>query len=187
VGRLAAEKRVEHIVQAYGVAQRMLPPDSTRLIIAGAGPQEPVLRAAAPPGTIFLGYLDRRTELPMLYASSDAFMFASLTETLGLVVLEAMASGLPVVAVPAGGVADHLRDGINGFAVPADDVSAMAAAMATIATDRTQTCRLARGARATAEALSWDRELDRLDASYREVIAGSEPRGNEGDGGDPHQ
>ena len=187
VGRLAAEKRVEHIVQAYAVAQRMRPPDSTRLIIAGAGPQEPALRAAAPPGTIFLGYLDRRTELPMLYASSDAFVFASLTETLGLVVLEAMASGLPVVAVPAGGVADHLRDGINGFAVAADDVSAMAAAMATIATDRAQTCRLARGARVTAEALSWDRELDRLDASYREVIAGSEPRRDEGDGGGPHQ
>jgi glycosyltransferase involved in cell wall biosynthesis len=173
VGRLAAEKRVGHIVEAYAIAQRTLPQDSTRLVIAGAGPQEAALRAAAPPGTIFLGYLDRRTELPMLYASSDAFVFASLTETLGLVVLEAMASGLPVVAVPAGGVADHLRDGINGLAVPPADVNAMAAAMVTIASNRAQTCRLAAGARATAEALSWDRELDRLDASYREVVAGS--------------
>ena len=173
VGRLAAEKRVEHIVRAYAIAQSRLPGDSTRLVIAGAGPQEPALRASAPSGTIFLGYLDRRTELPMLYASSDAFVFGSLTETLGLVVLEAMASGLPVIAVPAGGVADHLHHGVNGLAVPATDVQAMAAAMVTIASNRAQTCRLAAGARATAEALSWDRELDRLDASYREVVAAS--------------
>jgi glycosyltransferase involved in cell wall biosynthesis len=173
VGRLAAEKCVGHIVEAYAIAQRTLPQDSTRLVIAGAGPLEPALRAAAPPGTIFLGYLDRRTELPMLYASSDAFVFASLTETLGLVVLEAMASGLPVIAVPAGGVADHLRDGLNGLAVPPADVHAMANAMVMMASNRVQTCRLAAGARDTAEALSWDVELDRLDASYREVIAAS--------------
>jgi phosphatidylinositol alpha 1,6-mannosyltransferase len=170
VGRLAAEKRVDHIIHAYAIAQNGLPPDSTRLVIAGAGPQEAALRAAAPRGTIFLGYLDRRVELPMLYASSDAFVFGSLTETLGLVVLEAMASGLPVIAVPAGGVADHLHHGVNGLAVSAADVQAMAAAMVTIASNRAQTCRLAAGARATAEALSWERELDRLDTSYREVL-----------------
>jgi glycosyltransferase involved in cell wall biosynthesis len=109
----------------------------------------------------------------MLYASSDAFVFASLTETLGLVVLEAMASGLPVIAVPAGGVADHLRDGLNGLAVPPADVHAMANAMVMMACNRVQTCRLAAGARGTAEALGWDVELDRLDASYREIIAAS--------------
>ena len=118
VGRLASEKRVEQIVTAYAAALPSLPPDSTRLVIAGAGPREDAIRAVSPPGTIFLGYLDRRAELPTLYASSDAFVFASLTETLGLVVLEAMASGLPVIAVPAGGVADHLRDDVNGIATP---------------------------------------------------------------------
>jgi hypothetical protein len=71
----------------------------------------------------FLGNLDRSDVLPRLYASADAFLFASLTETLGLVVLEAMSSGLPVIAVPAGGVADHLRDGFNGIACAAGDVS----------------------------------------------------------------
>jgi glycosyltransferase involved in cell wall biosynthesis len=173
VGRLAAEKRVEQIVAAYRVAQRTLPPDSTRLVIAGAGPQEAMIRADSPAGTIFLGYLDRRVELPALYASADAFVFASLTETLGLVVLEAMASGLAVIATPAGGVADHLRDGVNGLAVPPADIPAMAAAMVTLASDRPLTRRLAEGARATAEALSWDRELDRLDTSYREVCGQS--------------
>jgi glycosyltransferase involved in cell wall biosynthesis len=171
VGRLAAEKGVEQIVEAYGVARRDLPGDSTRLIIAGAGPREAAIRAAAPAGVIMMGYLDRATELPTLYASTDAFVFASLTETLGLVVLEAMASGLPVIAVPAGGVADHLRDGANGIATAPKDVATMAAAMVALATDRARTKRLGAGARTTAEALTWEAELDRLDASYREVCA----------------
>jgi glycosyltransferase involved in cell wall biosynthesis len=172
VGRLAHEKNVEQIVEAYRVALPSLPADSTRLVIAGAGPREAALRAAAPPSVIFLGYLDRRTELPALYASADAFVFASLTETLGLVVLEAMASGLPVIATPAGGVADHLRDGQNGIAYPANDARAMADAMIALASNPTRARALALAARATAEALSWDHELDRLDTSYREVVDG---------------
>jgi phosphatidylinositol alpha 1,6-mannosyltransferase len=172
VGRLAHEKNVEQIVEAYRLALPHLPPDSTRLVIAGAGPREAALRATAPDGVIFLGYLDRRTELPALYASADAFVFASLTETLGLVVLEAMASGLPVIAVPAGGVADHLRDGENGIAVPPNDTRAFADAMVALATNPSRARKLSLGARATAEALSWDHELDRLDASYREVLDG---------------
>ena len=96
-------------------------------------------------------------------------MFASVTETLGLVVLEAMASGLPVIASPAGGVRDHLRDGKNGLAYPEGDTGAMAAAMVKLAEDWALTQRLSRGARRTGEGLTWERELDRLDLSYREV------------------
>jgi phosphatidylinositol alpha 1,6-mannosyltransferase len=171
VGRLAHEKNAEIIAEAYRKAIGMLPPDSTRLVIAGAGPREAAVRAAAPEGTIFLGYLDRHRELPALYASCEAFLFASLTETLGLVVLEAMASGLPVIAAPSGGVADHLRDGVNGIAYPPRDTNAMATAMVALATDPARTKALSDGARRTAEALSWEHELDRLDVSYREVLS----------------
>ena len=99
-------------------------------------------------------------------------MFASVTETLGLVVLEAMASGLPVIAAPEGGVRDHLRDGVNGVTYQAGDAAAMARAMVLLVNEWEFTRGLARSARRTAEALSWERELDRLDASYREVCAG---------------
>ena len=99
-------------------------------------------------------------------------MFASVTETLGLVVLEAMASGLPVIAAPEGGVRDHLRDGLNGVAYEVGDAAAMARAMVLLVNEWEFTGRLAQNARRTAEALSWERELDRLDASYREVCAG---------------
>jgi glycosyltransferase involved in cell wall biosynthesis len=109
--------------------------------------------------------------LPRLYASADAFLFASLTETLGLVVLEAMSSGLPVIAVPAGGVADHLRDGVNGLAVAPEDPHDMAAAIVRLALDRGLNRRLAAGARKTAEALDWSVELDNLDRSYRAITA----------------
>jgi phosphatidylinositol alpha 1,6-mannosyltransferase len=169
VGRLAPEKRVEQIIHASRIASESLPRGVIHLIMAGTGPCEAELRAAAPPGVTFLGLLDRRSRLPDLYANCDAFVFASVTETLGLVVLEAMASGLPVVATPAGGVRDHLRDGQNGLTYPEGDVGAMAGAMVRLAEDWGLTQRLARGARRTAEALTWERELDRLDLSYREV------------------
>ncbi len=171
VGRLAPEKRVTQVVEAYRIAASRLAPDSTRLVIAGAGPSEAAVRAAASESVIVLGYLDRTRELPALYASADAFVFASVTETLGLVVLEAMASGLPVIATPAGGVAEHVRDGVNGLTYAAGDAGAMADAMVALATDSARCRALAQGARATADALSWRHELDRLDASYREVCA----------------
>lgn len=169
VGRLAPEKRPEQVIDAFRLARDMMPKDSIRLIVAGTGPREAELKAVAPPGVTFLGFLDRQNRLPDLYASCDAFVFASVTETLGLVVLEAMASGLPVVAAPAGGVGDHLRDGENGLAFPAGSAYAMANAMARVAWEGGLARRLAAGARWTAEELTWDREMERLDRSYREV------------------
>ena len=172
VSRLAAEKRADQVVDAFRLASELVPQGVIHLIIAGTGPREAELRAAAPPGVTFLGLLDRRGRLPDLYANCDAFVFASVTETLGLVVLEAMASGLPVLAVPAGGVRDHLRDGRNGMACQEGDVSGMALAMVRIATEWGLRRRLARGARQTVEALSWKREIERLDRSYHEVFEG---------------
>ena len=169
VGRLAAEKCVENVIEAFRLASTLLPSGTIHLVVAGTGPREAEIRSGAPSGVEFLGFLDRRSRLPDLYANCDAFLFASVTETLGLVLLEAMASGLPVIAAPAGGVRDHLRDGVNGLAYPEGDVGAMAQAMVCLAGDRSLRQRLARGARQTAEGLSWDREMERLDRSYREV------------------
>lgn len=173
VGRLAAEKRVDVVIEAFRQAAAQVPRGVMHLIIAGTGPCEAALRAAAPEGVTFLGFLDRATELPDLYANCDAFVFASVTETLGLVVLEAMASGLPVIAAPAGGVRDHLRDGLNGVTYEPGDAGAMARSMVLLLNEWEFTRRLARHARRTAEALSWDRELDRLDTSYRDLCLGA--------------
>lgn len=173
VGRLAAEKGVDRIVRAFLRARDLLPAGAARFVIAGSGPEENRLRAMAGPEVLFLGVLDRKRDLPRLYASSDVFLFASLTETLGLVVLEAMASGLPVIAPPAGGVADHLRDEMNGIATPELDEDAMTSAIVSLTLDVARRRRLSGGARATAAQLDWELELDRLDASYRNVLESS--------------
>lgn len=169
VGRLAPEKGVDRILAAFARARQSLPAGAIHLVIAGSGPSEDMLRHAAHEAVTFLGNLDRTDVLPRLYASADAFLFASLTETLGLVVLEAMSSGLPVIAVPAGGVADHLRNDENGIACAANDPGEMASAIVRLVLDRARVRRLAAGARRTAEALDWSVELDALDRSYREV------------------
>ena len=171
VGRLAAEKGVHRILEAFAIARALLPAGSLQLVIAGGGPEEAALRRAAPPDVTFLGVLDRERVLPQLYASADAFVLTSLTETLGLVVLEAMASGLPVIATPAGGVAEHLRHGENGLAYPPSDVREMAHAMVRLVMNPDLRDKLALGARHTAEGLNWEAELDRLDTSYREICA----------------
>ena len=170
VSRLAPEKGVDVVLEAYALAAGEVGTHRLRLVVAGTGPAEARLRAMAGPGVSFLGTLARTTELPAVYASCDLFAFASLTETLGLVVLEAMASGLPVVATPAQGVAETLRAGCNGVAVGPRDVPAMATAFVQLARDPARRAALASGAMATAGSFSWEAELDRLDASYREVV-----------------
>ena len=175
VGRLAAEKNVHVVLDAFRQARELLPRGSVHLLVAGNGPAELDLRRRAPESVTFLGNLDRQNRLPDTYASADAFVFASLTETLGLVVLEAMASGLPVVAVAAGGVVDHLRDEDNGLAVPPAGLTTMTNGlkerMVRLARDPALRRSLALAARRTAEGRSWQCELDRLEQSYREVHA----------------
>jgi phosphatidylinositol alpha 1,6-mannosyltransferase len=167
VGRLAAEKNVHVLLQGFAHVRRRLG-DQAALVIAGDGPAAKVLRAAAPPGVHFVGFIDRQRDLPALYASADVFVGASTTETFGLVILEAMASGLPVVAVAAGGVADHLRHFDNGLAA-APRAECFASAMEELITKPALRARLGAAARAWAVALGWERELDRLVESYRDV------------------
>jgi glycosyltransferase involved in cell wall biosynthesis len=171
VGRLAPEKSVEVVLRAYARVVGRVAPGAVRLVVAGSGPLEPALRSMAPRGTVFLGNLERNSELPALYASADAFVFASSTETLGLVALEAMASGLPVLGAAAGGVATHLRDGENGVAFAPGDDAALADAMFRVATVPSLREVLGDGALATARPLSWEVEFDRLDAGYRTLCA----------------
>lgn len=173
VGRLAAEKNVGVVLDAFRQTRELLPRGAVHLLVAGTGPVEQELRRRAPESVTFLGNLDRQRRLPDLYASADAFVFASVTETLGLVVLEAMASGLPVIAVAAGGVIDHLRDGANGLAVSPGSVMSMAdqmtQRMVQLFRDGALRRELAAEARRAAEQRSWRAELDRLEQSYREV------------------
>lgn len=169
-GRLAPEKRVQVVLDAFSRLRRRCPKLPLRLLIAGSGPSESSLRSHTSAGVTFVGALDRTHDLPSLYASADAFVTASDTETLGLVVLEAMASGVPVITCDAGGVTECLEDGRNGLAFRRGDAEACANAMWQLATDPSLHERLRAGARRTAEIQSSVRQLDRLDQLLRRVL-----------------
>ena len=122
VGRVAHEKNIGFLLEALVHVRRQCP--EVLLVVAGEEPARADLQTTA--GALgladaarFIGYLDRRHELPDCYAAADVFAFASRTETQGLVLLEAMAAGLPVVALSAMGTAEIL-DGGRGSIVPPD-------------------------------------------------------------------
>lgn len=117
--RLAKEKSIDLVLRAHA---RVVRTHEAVLLVVGGGPEEAALQRLADDlhlGTrvVFAGMQSHRRTLECL-AAADAFVFASQTETQGLVVIEAMAAGTAVVAVNAGGVADAVRDGDTGVLVP---------------------------------------------------------------------
>jgi len=132
VGRLGYEKRVDVVLRAFARLAPAFP--RARLIVAGDGPQAGFLRAQAmrlgvAHRVLFVGHVPR-SRLPVLYRQADLFVTASPIETQGLVVLEAMASGLPAVGVNALALPELIRPGENGILVPAGDDLALSQAMA---------------------------------------------------------
>lgn len=123
VGRVAHEKNIGFLLEALVHARRLRP--DILLVVAGEGPAMDDLKAQVKTlglreAVQFIGYLDRRQELPDCYAAADAFVFASRTETQGLVLLEAMAAGLPVIALAEMGTIDILAPGRGAISPPAE-------------------------------------------------------------------
>lgn len=149
VGRVAHEKNISFLLDMVDLARKSMP--DLLLLITGDGPALPVLRDSAVKRGLsanvqFLGYLDRRNELPDCYAAADVFTFASRTETQGLVLLEAMAAGLPVIALSAMGTADILG-ARRGALVPNDNPADFAQAVVNVLSNDELRRRLAREGR----------------------------------------
>lgn len=120
VGRLAAEKNLGLLDRCFRALRQRYPQRRLKLILVGDGPQRAALQQAMP-DALFCG-LQRGETLAEHYASGDLFLFPSLSETFGNVVLEALASGLGVVAYDQAAAAQHIRHGHNGaLAVPGDE------------------------------------------------------------------
>jgi 1,2-diacylglycerol 3-alpha-glucosyltransferase len=172
VGRVAHEKNIRFLLDML-VRVRQQRPDIL-LLITGEGPAEPSLRSeVARLGLVdnveFLGYLDRQKDLPDCYAAADAFVFASRTETQGLVLLEAMAMGVPVVALAAMGTKDILA-ARRGCLAPPDDPAAFAEQLLGLLADPELRRRMSDEARIYAAEWS-DRKLaSRLAGLYRGLI-----------------
>jgi phosphatidylinositol alpha 1,6-mannosyltransferase len=163
VGRLAVEKDVDTLVTSFTMARERLG-DRAVFCVAGDGPRVEAVRAALPFAR-HLGFLDRDT-LADLYADSDLFVFPSPTETCGLVALEALASGVPVIGADAGGIPESIRDGLTGFLVHPGDPGSFAERIVELVGDPGQLGAMGEAARAFAVGRDWARELEELEADY---------------------
>lgn len=169
VGRLAREKRFDVLLAAFAEAARGSP---ARLLVVGGGPQDAELRTIAGQlgvreQVVFSGPLPHPRVLEC-YAAADVFAFASPTETQGLVVVEAMAAGLPVIAVRAGGVAEVVHDGETGRLV-ALDTHALARAIRQALDDADFRRRCGVAGRRAARAYAIEAVVQRLVTLYQRV------------------
>lgn len=171
VGRIAPEKGIDVLLDAWTLLAEWR--DRARLVFVGSGLTEAEIARRGLPGVRVAGFR-RNAELSAAYASADLFVLPSATETFGNVLLEAMASGLPCVAAAAGGPLDLVEHGWNGWLVRPHDPPALAHALRTLLEDGGQRRRLARAARATAEARSWDAVHDGLIAEYERATRRAE-------------
>jgi glycosyltransferase involved in cell wall biosynthesis len=168
VGRLAAEKGLDLAIDAMrSTNERTHRP--LVFAFAGDGPHAAACRANAPGRSVFLGRLESE-ELATFYASADLFVFPSRTDTFGNVLLEAMASGLPVVAADAAPTRELLRGGDSGVLVDAEHPTPMADALLALAGDTERRVALATRGLSTALQHSWDAVFDLLLRSYADVM-----------------
>ncbi len=165
VGRLGAEKEIDRIKPIL----QSIP--NARLALVGDGPNRANLeRHFAGTKTHFVGYLAGK-ELGSAYASSDAFIFPSRTETLGLVLLEAMAAGCPVVAANSGGIPDIVTHGENGYLFEPQDETGAIKATQQLLGDAPRRSQLRQNARQEADRWNWSAATHQL-ARYYETTLG---------------
>jgi glycosyltransferase involved in cell wall biosynthesis len=164
VGRLSNEKRIDHLRAML----EQVP--GTRLAIVGDGPARDSLEAHF--AGLPVKFMGRLTGVPLsqAYASADVFTFASALETFGLVVVEAMAAGLPVVSSQVGGIPDVVQEGETGFTFPVDDTAGLVAGVRQVIADDATITRMGQAARTYAETQSWPAMMDEVIDHYARLI-----------------
>jgi glycosyltransferase involved in cell wall biosynthesis/predicted metal-dependent phosphoesterase TrpH len=173
-GRLTKEKGADLLAEAFLAARAEDP--RLHLVLAGGGPEEDMLRRRLGEHATFLGWREGQ-ELAAIYASADVFVFASRTDTFGQVILEAQASGLPVVAVDEGGPSALIRHGETGQ-LAAADAAELSRALLTVVRNPALAERIRKTALARVAERTWEASLGRLASGYRSALlrAGSAGR-----------
>ena len=169
VGRLSAEKQIERIKPVLD----NIP--GACLALVGDGPYRGQLeKIFENTKTNFIGYLSGE-ELASAYASGDIFLFPSSTETLGLVLLEAMAAGCPVIGANKGGIPDIINDGVNGCLYDPDEKDngerSLIEATKKILIDKNKKESMSKAARKEAENWNWNQATLQLQKYYSDTLA----------------
>lgn len=172
VGRVAHEKNIDFLLHA--VKQVVASHPDLLFVIAGEGPALESLkrlgeRLELQPNLLFVGYLDRATELLDCYRAADAFIFASRTETQGLVLLEAMALGVPVISTAVMGTRDVVGPK-RGALVPEDDVADFAKHIVALIEDPVLQARLSEEGRQYVREWHADALARKLAAAWQDVL-----------------
>jgi glycosyltransferase involved in cell wall biosynthesis len=173
VGRLWVGKGLEHLVRAFASLQRTHPGDVS-LLLVGDGVDEELVRthcrASHLENVVFAGFHDSES-LPRLYAAADIFVFPTLGDPFGMVVLEAMACGLPVIATTASGeIHDRVVDGLNGFIVPPADADALSDRMQVLAQDPERRRAMAEASRLRVEGQSPDHWAEAFESAISRTL-----------------
>jgi glycosyltransferase involved in cell wall biosynthesis len=171
VGRIAAEKNLNALLAAHAAARARAP--RSRLVLVGDGPARAEVQARCPEA-ILVG-TKRGHDLAAHYASADVFLFPSLTETFGNVTLEALASGLAVVAFDYAAAAQLIRHDDNGLLAPKGDTGAFAALAASVVSDRARARRMGQLAREGVLKLGWDLVVEQLESLLARVADVARP------------
>lgn len=167
VGRLASEKNLGLLARSYAVMRQSEP--RMRLVVVGDGPERQSLAAACPQAH-FAG-MQTGIELARHYASADLFVFPSLSETFGNVTIEAMASGLPVLAYDHAAASELLRDGQGGIAIAVGQEEHFMAQAGALCNDPPRRLLLSQQARQIALGRSWESIVTRFEALLRATVA----------------
>ncbi len=167
VGRQTKEKGADLLADAFLTARTR--DERLHLVLAGGGPEETQLRERLGEHATFLGWQEGE-DLAVTYASADAFLFASRTDTFGQVLLEAQASGLPVVAVDEGGPRSIVEHGVTGL-LATPDRHALADALLDVTSSALLRERLIGAALTAVADRTWERALQRLAEGYRQTLS----------------
>jgi glycosyltransferase involved in cell wall biosynthesis len=173
VGRVAFEKNIGFLLEVLQSVRQQIP--DVLLLVAGEGPARAGLEQSAEKMGLgnnvkFLGYLDRNTELNNCYRAADIFVFSSRTETQGLVLLEAMAQGVPVVSIAEMGTKDVLKDG-EGVLIAREEIGDFSAKVTGLLRDKVARQKLGDTGRSYAHGWSASSQAERMTAFYQTMIA----------------
>ncbi len=166
-GRITREKGSDLLAEAFLAARER--DQRLHLMLAGGGPEQEMLRRRLGEHATFLGWL-QGSELARAYANADVFLFPSATDTFGQVILEAQASGLPVVAVAKGGPLTLIEDRVSGLLCE-PQAQALAAALLQLAGSPLLHRRLASAGLARVRERTWESAMARLAGGYERLMA----------------